>query len=313
MLISGLAACGSDDGSAAGGLEGFDAVEISGEVGSAPEVAWEGRLVAGDVESKTLVEGDGAELAEGDPVVVNYWLGNGYTQEPIQDSFGEEIAGKFLTVGAEAPPPQTVDDVLNVFLAEAVTEGTTLGSRMALVASAEEALGIPTGLPELGIGNADSLVLVVDLLSQPLEEVQGKTMSPPAWTPEIVEEGGVPTSFEYRGVPEPNDKPRIATLVEGTGAAVEKGEVLVANYLGQVYDGAQPFDDSFGGEQPIAFPIGLGAVVKGWDETLVGVPVGSRVVLQLPPEFGYGKQGNPQAGIKPKDTLNFVVDILASE
>ncbi|MDQ3484425.1 MAG: FKBP-type peptidyl-prolyl cis-trans isomerase [Actinomycetota bacterium] len=312
VLLSGLAACGSEDG-LSGALEGFDAVTISGEVGSVPEVAWKGQLEAGDVESKTLVEGEGAELAEGDPVIVNYWLGNGYTEEVIQESFGEEVAGLLLTVGGEAQPPQTVDDILKAFVSQAVTEGATLGSRVALVASAEEALGVPTGLPELGIGNADSLVIVVDLLSQPLEQVEGKAVPIPPWGPDLVVTEGEPTSFDYEGAPAPNMRPRLAVLVEGTGPVVEDGDLLVANYLGQAFDAAKPFDESFSRDEPVGFPIGLRAVVKGWDKTLVGVPVGSRVFLQLPPEFGYGEQGNPQAGIKPTDTLNFVIDILAAE
>ena len=53
-------------------------------------------------------------------------------------------------------------------------------------------------------------------------------------------------------------------------------------------------------------------MITGWDKTLVGQKVGSRVVLAVPPKEGYGKQGQPQAGIKGTDTLYFVVDILGA-
>ena len=56
--------------------------------------------------------------------------------------------------------------------------------------------------------------------------------------------------------------------------------------------------------------IGVGQVVKGWDQALVGQTAGSRVVLAIPPALGYGKGGNEQARIKGTDTLYFVVDIL---
>ena len=57
-------------------------------------------------------------------------------------------------------------------------------------------------------------------------------------------------------------------------------------------------------------PIGVGQLVPGFDKGIVGQPVGSRVLLVLPPAEGYGKQGQAQAGIKGTDTLVFVVDIL---
>ncbi len=93
---------------------------------------------------------------------------------------------------------------------------------------------------------------------------------------------------------------------------MEKGQALVVNYLGQVYDGKAPFDENYSTGQPTSFPIGVGSVVPGWDKTLVGATVGSRMMLAIPPEDGYGKAGNEQAGIKGTDTLYFVVDILAA-
>jgi peptidylprolyl isomerase len=86
----------------------------------------------------------------------------------------------------------------------------------------------------------------------------------------------------------------------------------VVNYLGQVYGGDAPFDSSFSRGAPTSFQIGVGAVVKGWDKALVGRAVGSRVLLSIPPDLGYGEEGNKQAGIKATDTLYFVVDILAA-
>ena len=55
-----------------------------------------------------------------------------------------------------------------------------------------------------------------------------------------------------------------------------------------------------------------GKVIQGWDAALVGQTVGSRVVMAVPPELGYGAAGQPDANISPTDTLVFVVDILAA-
>lgn len=98
-------------------------------------------------------------------------------------------------------------------------------------------------------------------------------------------------------------------LVQGTGDTVEAGNTIVVNYLGQLWGGGI-FDNSYDRGAPIDFPIGVGAVIGGWDQGLVGKQVGSRVLLSIPPHHGYGSRGVPQAGIGGDDTLVFVVDIL---
>jgi len=72
------------------------------------------------------------------------------------------------------------------------------------------------------------------------------------------------------------------------------------------------FDSSWARNQPYTTPIGVGQVIKGWDTGLVGQPVGSRVMLVIPPAEGYGSTGSSGAGIKGTDTLVFVVDIIAA-
>lgn len=100
-------------------------------------------------------------------------------------------------------------------------------------------------------------------------------------------------------------------LRKGSGPVVRKGDLLVADYLGETYASQKVFDNSYDRKVPAAFPIGVGGVIGGWDKVLVGTRVGSRVLMTVPPKFGYGKQGNANAGIKPKDTLVFVVDVIA--
>lgn len=110
----------------------------------------------------------------------------------------------------------------------------------------------------------------------------------------------------------PGAKLRSSVLVQGKGPKVAKGDLLVADYLGSVYATNKVFDNSYDRHQPAGFEIGTGKVIKGWDETLVGLKAGSRVLMVIPPAKGYGKQGNPQAGIKGTDSLVFVVDVIKS-
>jgi peptidylprolyl isomerase len=104
------------------------------------------------------------------------------------------------------------------------------------------------------------------------------------------------------------------TLTEGTGATVGTGDLLIANYLGETWaakDGKPNiFDSSFSRGTPAAFVIGTGAVISGWDKTLVGKKLGSRVLLTIPPADGYGADGRSDAGISGTDTLVFVVDLV---
>ena len=99
-------------------------------------------------------------------------------------------------------------------------------------------------------------------------------------------------------------------LSEGTGPLTVKGDYLITNYLGQIW-GGKVFDNSYDRKATSTFQIGNGKVVPGWDVALVGVKVGSRVLLSLPPSDGYGSAGSSSAGIKGTDTIVFVVDIVS--
>lgn len=103
----------------------------------------------------------------------------------------------------------------------------------------------------------------------------------------------------------------IEVLSEGDGPEVEPGQQIVADYLGQTWNG-DVFDNSFDRGQPLAFQIGVGMVITGWDQGLIGQKVGSRVLLSIPSDFGYGARGVPQAGIPGGATLVFVTDIVAT-
>ena len=100
-------------------------------------------------------------------------------------------------------------------------------------------------------------------------------------------------------------------LKQGTGPVVAKGDLLVADYLGQIWGGAV-FDNSYDRKAPTGFQIGVGKVIPGWDSTLVGVKAGTRIMLSIPPAEGYGSSGQSTAGIKGTDTLVFVVDVISS-
>lgn len=294
-----LSACG-DDGGGSEGDGSLDSVSISAEPGNAPEVSWDGALDPDGTETEVLVEGEGDTVASGDDVIAHIWIGNGSDEQEVYSSYAE----------GGSPQLVTLNDSLLPSIATAV-DGRSLGSIVAVASPAEEAYG-EQGNPALGIGNQDSVLFVVELVDRLAEGPSGKDRDPAGWVPGLVEKDGAVTGFDFSDAPEPTGKLRTSVLVEGEGETVEKGQTVFVDYLGQVYGGDSPFDDSFSRGQPASFPIGVGQVVKGWDQSLVGQKVGSRVVVAIPPRLGYGKKGNEQAGIKGTDTLYFVVDVLAT-
>ena len=295
-----LSACGSDTDDGGSGPGGsLDTLKITGDQGKAPEVKFDGKLDPSEIETDVVVEGDGDEVAAGDNVLTHVWIGNGFTQE---QSFSTYEAGtpELLTVG---------DDVSKAI--KAGLEGETVGSRVAVVAPAEDAFG-DQGNPQLGIGNQDSVVFVMDLVDKIGTEPEGEERPVAKWAPGIVEEGGKPTGFDFEGLARPSKNLLVTKSIKGDGPVVEKGQKIYVNYLGQTFGGDQPFDESYSKGAPVSFPIGVGQVIKGWDQALVGQTVGSRMILSIPPDLGYGEAGNEGAGIKGTDTLYFVVDILAA-
>ena len=106
------------------------------------------------------------------------------------------------------------------------------------------------------------------------------------------------------------------TLIAGSGPVVASGDTLVINYVCQIWPtkiGSQPkvFDSSFTRGAPAGFVIGTSSVIPGFDKTLLGKRLGTRMLLSIPPADGYGPSGNSEAGISGTDTLVFVVDLLA--
>ncbi len=292
LATIGLTACGGDDDSA----DGRDTVNVSGELGKAPTVKFEDKVEVTDMESEVLVEGKGEKLATGDPVFAHIWIGNGFSEDKV-----------FSTHDSKAP--QLLSGELLEPFNEAI-DGHTVGSRVLVVATAEDAFG-EAGNPQLGIGNKDSVVFVVDLLSKVASEPQGEEREPAKWAPSLIEKDGLITGFDFASANKPSKNLLDTTLIKGEGDVVKKGQTIAVNYLGQVYGAKAPFDESYS-KSPAAFPIGVGRVVKGWDKELVGKTVGSRVILSIPPADGYGKEGQKDAGIKGTDTLFFVVDILGT-
>ena len=100
-------------------------------------------------------------------------------------------------------------------------------------------------------------------------------------------------------------------LVTGTGALLTANDNPTVNYVGALYSNGKVFDASWNRNQtfPVGGPIGTASVIKGWEQGLVGMRVGGRRELIIPPSLGYGSTA--QTGIPANSTLIFIVDLLA--
>ena len=100
----------------------------------------------------------------------------------------------------------------------------------------------------------------------------------------------------------------VKDLKTGTGPEAKAGDTVTVNYVGAALSDRTTFDSSFTRGEPFVFPLGGRQVIPGWDQGVAGMKVGGRRLLVIPPDLGYGAQG--QGPIKPNETLVFVVDLL---
>jgi peptidylprolyl isomerase len=103
------------------------------------------------------------------------------------------------------------------------------------------------------------------------------------------------------------------TLKTGSGATVKPTDTVTVRYLGQLWPDGATFDSNYSAKKPLDIP--LGQTIQGWQQGLAGKTVGSRVVLAIPSDLGYGEAGSTQGSvaIPPNADLVFVVDILATK
>ena len=101
----------------------------------------------------------------------------------------------------------------------------------------------------------------------------------------------------------------VEDIVVGEGPQAQHGNDVTVHYVGVSFDSGAEFDASWNRGQPFRFPLGGGRVIQGWDDGVVGMKVGGRRKLVIPPHLAYGDRGAGGA-IKPGETLVFVVDLI---
>jgi peptidylprolyl isomerase len=271
---------------------------ITGNVGEKPTVAVTEPVAVKDTTASVVSPGSGGKAAKGSKVTFDYVIVNGRTGAELETSFGSGPVS--IVLDKAQAQPVIVDNLI----------GTTVGSRVVIAIAPKE--GFAKSAQSDAVKKSDTLLFVVDLADahMPLARAEGEAVTVPDGLPTVslAKKTGKPTITVPKG-----DAPTslvVQPLITGTGPVVQAGQSLTAHYTGVIWDSGKVFDSSWRRGAPTDFSIGTGSVIAGWDEGLVGQTVGSQVLLVIPPDKGYGTQGQSEAGIKGTDTLVFVVDIL---
>ncbi|WP_194915878.1 FKBP-type peptidyl-prolyl cis-trans isomerase [Catenulispora rubra] len=286
---------------ASSGAPGADAIGVRPAI-QVPAGQPDGKLGV-----KVKIPGDGAKVIDGSAVVLQYtaklWrdgsdLGSSYDQgqHPVTSVEGQ---GQMLPGWEQGLKGQAAGSRVEVTVPPALGFG---------------AKGSTSG--KITITGTDTLIFDLDIIGV----YPSAQADIPAGTG-VLNDPALPTVATAVG----KDDPKVTIpagkqppaggvykpVIVGKGPQVKKGQTIVVQYEGLVWRTGQIFDSSFSkGKSIFATPIGVGAVVQGWDDGLIGQTVGSRVLLVIPPDKGYGAQGQPSAGIQGTDTMVFVVDIL---
>ncbi|GAB4100044.1 FKBP-type peptidyl-prolyl cis-trans isomerase [Sinomonas halotolerans] len=288
-----VAGCGGSEptSTAAGELAAFDSLKVTpGE--QAPAVEFDKPLAVNEQTIKMVHEGDGDRVKEGQTVEIGYVALDGRDGKVLKDTFKDgateevELSEDLKTNGAA---------VYNGFL------GAKVGSYLAFAAPPQQQAGA-TPAPA-------STLLVIKVLSakdtpQPLSKPEGEAVTElPEGLPTVTEDDkGVP-QIDVKGAAKPTELVS-QDLIKGSGDTVEETDSVVANYVGVNLSDGVKFDSSFDRGEPATFS--LQGVIQGWTKGLAGKKVGSRVLLVIPADQAYGKEGKGKA----KGDLVFVVDIL---
>lgn len=101
----------------------------------------------------------------------------------------------------------------------------------------------------------------------------------------------------------------ITDITEGDGAEATAGKTVSVHYVGVALSTGEEFDASYNRGAPLQFRLGIGQVIAGWDNGIMGMKVGGRRQLVIPPHLAYGDRGAGNV-IKPGESLIFVCDLM---
>lgn len=266
---------------------------------------------SGKLDVTVKIPGHGPKIANGDLLVLNFtgklWRG----AKDLGSSYDKGQGPVEVVEGQQGQMLQGWQDALL---------GQQAGSRIEVVVPPDKGFGAQgTKDGQLQITGTDTLVFDIDVYDvysagKPVDIPAGTLTQADATLPQVTgaPDGTTPPKITIPAGKQPPAQGVYKTLIQGTGRTVTANDTMVVQYEGALWKDGKTFDTSFG-KKPFATGIGQGLVVPGWDEGLVGQKVGSRVLLVIPPDKGYGANPPQGSGISATDTMVFVVDIIDAQ
>jgi peptidylprolyl isomerase len=271
-------------------IDALAAVSVEGDGSAAPTLTFEQPFTITAPVARVALEGDGEPITMSDVVEIRYVVVSG------DDG---SVLGSTWDDGATPEALPLADPQLTSALKEVII-GQKVGARVLFAVPGTEATDSTEASP--------AQLLAIEIPAKVARRAQGDAVAPVAGLPTVtLAEDGEP-SVEIPAGTEATPSLVAQTLIQGTGPVVESGQVVTFQYSGWLTDGTQ-FDSSWAKGTPFQTQLGVGSVIDGWDQGLVGQAVGSQVLLVIPAELGYGEDGSGET-IPPNATLVFVVDIL---
>jgi peptidylprolyl isomerase len=288
-----LAGCGGSDEARSGRL-----ADIKVSDAKTPKVTVPKGFSVDATSSKVVTEGDGDEVYAGDTVQANYVALNGRTGKQFDTSFASGTAPA-VTLGSSTTTAGMIKGLV----------GQRVGSRVVVAIAPADGFGQAQAQYDLQAD--DTMVFLFDIVGKYPE---GEAKALPKSLPTLVlDDKGHPTGFKKTDdMAKKVTEQSLHVVNQGTGAAIESGQSVMANYVGQVYGTDTIFDESWSEGPQRPFVLAEGQVVACWSDLLIGQKLGSRVVVACPPEKAYGDAPPEGSNVKPGDTLLFVVDLLAA-
>jgi peptidylprolyl isomerase len=150
------------------------------------------------------------------------------------------------------------------------------------------------------------IVIAVGVYFYLIEKPRGSGESPSVQMEQAPTNLTNPPKMELKSITTPSGL-KIEDIKVGSGAEAKPGNAISAHYTGTLVNGIK-FDSSLDRGEPLSFTLGVGQVIKGWDEGIAGMKVGGKRKLIIPPELAYGSRAI--GSIPPNSTLIFEVELL---
>lgn len=304
LVLAALTGCSTSGGTPKALNGAIGGVEVSGKFGEEPTVRIAAPLRVATTQNQVAITGSGPQIQIDQLFVLELALYNARTGERVAST---SAPGQVPVVAKSS------DDTLFPALVSALL-GKPQGSRVVVALPSADAFG-SGGVPPTGVEPADPVVVVADVLSVPpvtsLVAADGEDQQPPPGSPAVILLAGDPTEV---AVPDGLAAPRevtVTVLIKGSGAQVRDHSLVTLDYLGQEWGSRTAFVDTYF-KEPAVFPVGAEGSLPAWDQALVGLPAGSRVLVVDPHPDQSGAPNRVPGESKPTEhgTIAWVIDVL---